>query len=239
MKIESEIIEKIRKLLILAGDKAAHAGEIETAMVKAKELARRHAIDIASVDLNQESESNSIEVEKDSSLKTRSKFRQPYHRYIFWILKQVFEVHVVLSGHSTMNGQVIEEIHLIGDPTDIAIAKVIFPFLEAVFPRTLSRFVRDGTLTYRTAHMNGCYHGLAIGIITANKKQEEALPKEDRSKWALIVVKKTDVIQRKMKELFPDMREGRRSSIREQSSHAMSLGFREGSKLNLNQIKGK
>ena len=46
------IIEKIRKVLALANGKNAYEGEMITALAKAKEMAMRHGIDLATIDIN-------------------------------------------------------------------------------------------------------------------------------------------------------------------------------------------
>jgi hypothetical protein len=235
MKINTDIVEKIRKLLALANCDAAQPGEVENAMAKAKELAMRHAIDISSINLDADKGSAAFDIEQDSSLKPCSKYKQPFHTYVFHILKKVLGVHVILGGGYVSNRYNINHIHLVGDPTDITIAKAVFPWLEVVFPKTFKRLVREGTLRDCPADANGCYFGLMTGIIEANKRQEEALPQEDRSKWALIVVGKEDAIEKKTAEMFPKMKQARKAP-RQHNHLASALGYQEGKKLNLNQV---
>ena len=237
MKADSAVIEKIRKMLALAGDKAASKGEIENAMAKAKEIAMRHAIDIASIIPKNGNKATVHDIQKDSTLKTRSVREQPYHRYVYNVIMEVFEIDLVRSGHKDCYGDwVTTAIHLIGDPTDIEIVKVIFPWLESIFPRTLSRLVKKHELTARAADANGFFLGMAQGIVEANKREEEKLSEEDKQTYALVVVGKQEAIQKAKEELFPKLNKPK-SNRRAHNGFAIALGQEEGRKVNLNQVK--
>jgi len=252
MKVSDEIIEKLTKILRLATDRAAQPGEVEAAMAKAREMAMRHSIDLASVNLNPDTKvEGGIQVEKNSTLKTRSKYKQPYHYWVFAVLQEVFEVKVIISECSDYNGgKVISAIHIIGEALDVAIACAIYPFLEKVFPATLSRAVSAGTLTYCAAHTNGCYRGIHWGIIEANRREREKFKPEEQQTLAMVVRKKEEVVQAAMHEMFPAIKkreeleakkkeEGKEKKARrvQMSWEAVSYGHQEGKKINLKQVK--
>lgn len=240
MKADKSVVEKIAKMLRLANCKGAMQGEVENAMAKAKAMAIRHAIDISSVNIDEQGENGlTVGIEKDSTLRTRSVHEQIYHKSIYYVISEVFGVEIVRTGHRSSGGWRITAIHLIGDPTDIEIAKVIFPWLEKVFPRTLSKLVREGILTYNSADTNGCYWGLARGIIEANAKAEEEMAKEldekDRNAYALVVVNKEEAIAKRVAVDFPKLK---KSKARWQnfSTFAAALGHQEGRNINLKQV---
>lgn len=239
MKPTEEILDKLRKILALAGDKAAQPGEVEAAMAKARELAIRHNIELGSVKIEGDEKSvGGIEVEKNSTLRIKSKYQQPYHRWIFQIMRNVFDVHVILTCHWTYNGKVISAIHVVGEPTDVAIAIAVFPFLEQTFPAIFNRAVKNRILTTAAADMNGCYGGIYRGIVEANKREEEKLTPKEAQCFALIVRDKEALIEAATKEFFPDMTQGRRSSI-QSSLEGRAHGYKEGSKINLRQVGSK
>ena len=253
MKVSDEILEKLTKILRLANDRAAQPGEVEAAMGKARELAMRHSIDLASVNLNPDTKvEGGIQVEKNSTLKTRSKYKQPYHYWVFSVLQEVFEVKVIISEWNDYGGKVITAIHIIGEPVDVAIACAVYPFLEKVFPATLSRAVSAGRLTYCAAHTNGCYRGIHWGIVEANKREVEKLKKEEQQTLAMVVRKKGEVVTAAMYEMFPAMKaredleakkkeEGKEKKARkvQMSWEAVNYGHQEGKKINLNQVGDK
>ena len=145
MNIDSAIIEKIRKMLALADDSGAHPGEVENAMAKAKEIAMRHSIDIASISLNVDEKKKKADVTVNETLKTRSKYEQPYHNSIYCVLESVFGVKVIRRVYRDRSGgTIVTGLVLIGDPTDVGIAIAIFPWLQKVFPKTLSTLVKEG-----------------------------------------------------------------------------------------------
>lgn len=235
MKPTEEIVEKIRKCLALANGLNATQGEMEVAMAKAKEIAIRHNIDIASIGLDDPNAKGGIDITTDKTLRTRSEYEQPYHRWIFNVLEEVFGVKVVRMIRRDYNGIRISCIVLIGDTVDVAIAKEIFPWLEKVFPRTLSRLVHARKLTYCAADTNGCYYGFYRGIVEANKREEEKLTKKEASSMALVVRKKEDLIQTELEEQFPHAKV-RSTRHKEMNGEAFHYGKAEGSRIKLNQL---
>jgi len=235
MKPNDSIIERIKKCLALASGLNATQAEMEVAMGKAKEIAMHHGIDLSSVSMEPDEVKKSIKVGTDDTLKTRSEYVQPYHKWIFHILQECFDVRVIYHKASLYSGAKITKIMLIGETVDMLIAREIFSYLEKLFPRTLSTAVREKRLTYCAADTNGCYSGLCQGIIRNNRREEEKLNKDDASKWALVVKSKEEVIDEKVKELYPELRTTRRSSS-QFSDEGLGYGYAKGSQIRLNQI---
>jgi len=237
MKVSDEIVERIRKCLALANGLNATPGEIETALMKAKKIAMRYSIDLSSIGVDEEEKATGdLEVTQDKELKTRSKFRQPYHDWILTTLRAVFGVRPITVGHNTYNGFLVIRFILVGAGVDVAIAKEVFFFLEKFFPKTLNRAIKEGKLRECAAHINGYYNGLYKGIVEANRREEAALPPEDSSKWALVVRNKSDAIDLFIRGNHPNLKTPKYRA-REYSDRAASLGYQEGRKINLHQIK--
>lgn len=233
--MNEQVIDKIKKILKLAKGAGASQGEIEAALAKAKEVAMRHNIDLASIDTSEESIRAGIFVERDSSLRTRSKYKQPYHDWVFAVLEAVFSVRVVQTVHSEYNGKRISALHIIGETVDVAICREIYPWLEKVFPRTLSKAVSQGLLSYSAADTNGCYSGLYTGIIEVNRQEEEKLQTEDRHRYAIVVKEKMEMVDEKVGEEFPNLRKSK-SRARNYNPFAADHGRQEGRKINLRQV---
>lgn len=230
MPINEEILEKLKKVLNLA-HRGATPGEAEAAFQRAMDIARKYNIDLASVDVS-ETKKN-IKAERDD-LKIRSKYKQPYHDWVLHTLRECFEVRTCCFIDKTPNGVIISSIALIGDPMDVAMCKAIFPWLEALFPRVLSRFVREKVLTYKAEDMNACYRGIAAGLIKANKRELEKLSTDDQNKFAMVVRSKREAIDSLFEQLFPDA-ETPKARKRQFSPLANHLGYEEGLKHNLRQ----
>jgi len=237
----NEIVERIRKCLALANGKNATQGEMEVAMAKAKEIAMRFQIDIASIKLDKGESAPAMAIERDDTLKTGSQYQQPYHSHIFHILTFVFGVRVILNITSGKHGpnKILSTIHLIGEATDVAIAKVIFAWLEGVFPSTKTKLAAQAgiTGTINAAFCNGVYLGLYRGILEANKKAEQALSADDTNRYALVVVNKNALVQKRVEADFSHLR-STKAHARKLNDAAYQAGFKVGSALNLRQMNG-
>lgn len=233
--MNNEVIEKLKKVLALA-NRGGTPEEAETALAKAKELAIRYNINLASVDVSDtEKTKSSIEVKEDRELKTRSKYRQPYHSPIAQVLMDCFDVHIIWEKWRENNGIKVDNIVIIGEVVDVTICKEVFPWLEKVFPRTLSKAVSTGELTYSMADTNGCYQGLAAGIVSANKRAEQNLSSADAGKYAMVVRSKKDKVEELVEMLYPNL-EDRKSRAKNISSYAYHHGLKEGQKIKLGQM---
>lgn len=227
MTTNDAIIERIRKCLALANGKNATQGEAEAAMGKAKEIAMRYNLDIASIALQEgKNPADSLEIGKEE-LQIRSQREQPYHRYIYMVLREVFCVRTVRF----YNGRLV----FVGEKTEVVIAKALFPWLEEVFYQTYYTALKAGLVLSCAAHKNGIYLGLAHGIVAANKREEAKLQKQEQQVWALVVRGKEEKIEEALHNEFPDLQKGR-SVQRSASAAAIQLGRAKGQNINLRQV---
>lgn len=235
--MNQDVVEKIKKCLALAEGRNATPAEMEVAMAKAMEIAVRHNIDLADIDTSMDTKSAmALEIETDETLKTSSKYEQPHHKFVWALLQDIFGVTVIRTKSSTYNGVIVHKITIIGEATDVAISKLVYVWLEAAFPRTMSKAVAAGKLRYCAADMNGCYMGLRNGIILANGLAKQNLEEDDKNKYALVVRNKEELIQEKVAEAFPKLKSPKARKI---SYHhdAFEHGRAEGMKIKLrNQV---
>ena len=238
MKTKKEILDKISKLLRLADDRGATEGEVANAMAAAKQLARRHDIDISSVSLDDpDAKKPGLEVTKDSSIRTKTVRRQPYHKWVYATIEEVFDITIIRSGYNDQYGDRIDTtLHFIGTPMDVEIAKVIFPFLEKLFPRIYNRKVKERMLSRFAADMNGFYLGFYRGIREANKRKKEELSNDDANRYAMVLVSKQDAIQLKVNAEFPNLKFARACHAAF-SGRGVATGEEEGKKIKLNQLE--
>lgn len=89
MNASNDVIEKLKKVLNLA-TRGATEGEMEAAWKRAKEIAMRYNIDLASVDVS-DSKSTSKKKAEAGKFSIRSKYEQPYHRWVNFVLEECFD----------------------------------------------------------------------------------------------------------------------------------------------------
>lgn len=227
-QIDEALLDKLKKILRLANDKGATPGEVEAAMGKAKALAERHQIDIAMVDFQHDptGKSFSVEVEK-APVELRSKRHQLYHDAIWNIFRKVFGVHCIMFGRRS------NLMCFVGEVTDVAICKELLPWLEDVFYSAYHNAKKAGLVYSCAAHKRGIYYGLATGILAVNKSKD--LPQQEADCLAMVVRRKEDVIQDKLKEFFPKLKTGKERNI-EINERAYRHGVVEGRKIKLDQL---
>jgi hypothetical protein len=236
-EVDPAVIERLRKILALANCDAATQGEVESALARAKELATKHNLELSTLDLSTpEKAAGAINIEHTHT-QLRTKYEQIYHRYIYNVINRVFGVAVIRMMHRShgvaAGNVVISQLHLIGDPFDVAIAKAVFSWLEDVFAKTYQRFVNEGKLTRAHADKHGCYQGIAMGIMEMNRREEAKIANPNA--YALVVRSKADLILAKQNEVFPKMNKDKSRPVR-RSNLARELGYQEGSKINLKQV---
>jgi hypothetical protein len=227
MKANQEVLDKLAKILRLAQDKGAQPGEVEAAMAKAKEIAMRHSIELASVDLHgaDEDKAAGIEIER-VDVQARSEHPQQYHRFIVMLLSKLFGISVIRMGNRYA---------FIGEVMDVAICKALWPWLEHTFRRTYCNAANEGVIERGSIGKNNVYAGLYRGIVEANRREEAKLSTEDKSKWALVVVNKDALVKQREAQEFPNLRTARARSYT-MNAAGRNYGYAKGKQINLRQV---
>jgi len=233
MQTPQEIIEKLRKLLRLASDKAATQGEAEAAMQKAQELALRYKVELAGI----EHADRPAEEYTEDRQSRRKTFQA---KYVEWIVRKHFAVSMVYG----CNG----ELFVIGKPTDIAFAKWVMEFLEGEFPRLWTQYQRE-TRCGQGARVNyfyGVYTGLDAKL-TENKErvEGEALIEAQMNgdtriagNYQLAVVNEKKALAAATAKFHPNLRFSGRSTINVRHESAIAAGQRAGRAININRPLG-
>ncbi len=224
MKTTEEILSKLRKVLALANGRNATKGEVEAAMAAARRIADEHDIDLASVDFNAEVDKQVMEVVRESGKYTRSARMRRYHVPIYQALRQVFGIRVLLL----QDGYIF-----VGTTSDVAICKMLFPWLEKMFLELRRQAIRDMLIDDTRDAARSFWHGVSEGIVANNRRDEESKPEEVRSKLALVRVNKQALVDKRYAEMYPKVRTTRYKAG--QSATAASVGYAAGRKITLRQ----
>lgn len=234
--MNNEIIDRLRKVLTLAS-RGGTQGEMVAAMAKAKEMAMRHDIDLASISLDDPNAKSALAVETktEAGVKTNSVFYRKHHTWIYNVIREVFHVHTIINVRPQGSRKKYMAIWMVGEVHDVAIAKEILKWLDDYFPKAYRDMLKQGRFQDTALFKNGFYRGLGLGILEANRRQEEKLVKDDANKWAMVVRTKQDAVQAKLAEDFPHLEQGKARS--QKLSHmALAAGFEQGRQINLNQM---
>ena len=152
------IIEKIKKLLRMK--RGGTAGEIENALAMAAELARKHGIDLASVNPEEEAGAQRITHVQDVL-----KLRLPLEaKFAGAILVNFFNVAICIKrGTSLPFVKIPGRILFIGTAWDCEVARYVFVFLQRHF-RYCWNHRENRRLKNREAFMHGMFLGLAAKL---------------------------------------------------------------------------
>jgi hypothetical protein len=226
----AEIIEKLRKLLRLASDKAATQGEAEVAMQKAQELALRYKVELAGI--------SHAERPAEEYTEDRQSRRKTFQaKYVEWIVRKHFNVHMVLGA----NG----ELFIIGKPTDLEFAKWVMEFLEAEFPRLWTRYQRE-TQCGQGARVNyfyGVYCGLDAKLTENRERVEgEAIVEAQMNgdtriaaNYQLAVVNDKKALAEAVLKFHPNVRAGRAANLNLRHGNAIAAGKQAGREINIHR----
>jgi hypothetical protein len=233
MQTPQQVIEKLRKLLRLATDKAATQGEAEAAMQKAQELALRYKIELAGIE--------HAERPAEEYTEERQKRRKTFQaKYVEWIIRKHFNVTMVYGCDG--------EMFVIGKPTDIAFAKWVMEFLEAEFPRLWIAYQRAEGCGQgaRVNYFYGVYLGLDAKL-TENKQrvEGEALieaeingDKRIAANYQLAVVNEKRELEAAMHRFHPKLRFTGRSTLNLRHGDAIAAGRSAGRNINIHRPLG-
>jgi hypothetical protein len=154
--MDQSIIEKLKKLLRLGQSGNQH--EAELAVERAFELAAKHNIDLASVDVDEET--RRILHKRFRMGKRLSLIR----KLVIQLVHKFFNVNAVLAR---------PDVVLVGTETDVEIANYVMEFLIRACTRSLAAFSREQTrklsLTKRKSFIAGFMYGVGTKL-NASKK---------------------------------------------------------------------
>ena len=239
--VSNEIVEKIRKLLCLGTSQNQH--ESERALMKAKELATRHEIDLAMI--NPFENEKKVEEKYEQGMAGIGARKSVVQKYISWIIQNHFKCRVIYSGNR-WNGI---SICFIGKTSDIAMAKYVQDYLQETFVRCWYIYKKEhnAPLNERNSFYYGFYSGLdeklkAESFLAKTEVMKEIECQQGVEKaqevsqcHALMIVSDKEKLEEAVKKFFPRLRTARTSYTTRHSSNAMVAGMQAGSKCSINR----
>lgn len=215
MSESTSTVERVKKLLRLARDKAASPAEAALALNRALELIQQHEIDIAVLDLDEPTERLVCERIHIGERVSLIKF------LVAGVLENYFRVRVCLSR---------PDLAVVGFETDVTIAGYVFAFLVRACSDGLKGFCdyerkrrRKATTLKKESYVRGWIYGVATQL----RGPEQAGNLSD-SHTALVVAKK-GLIEREFDRLFPNTSSSHRPSPRK-NRDALMTGYGDGRK---------
>jgi len=213
--MNSAVIEKIRKLLRLA--KSPNPHEAAAAIAMAFEIARKHQVDMESIDLNDDEEIERFLMSVGASLSFERKL-------ILNLVKRFFRVEVIVCRPN---------VAFIGRQTDVMIARYAHDFLLTSCRSGIAAFKaeirRKLSPTRRKNYIQGWVYGVADKLETTGKKM--AL---ENSRYAIVQVKDDPRVMQAASEWYPETKD--LSIVRaRRDKNAMIAGWIDGKKVDVNQ----
>ena len=212
--MNTAVLEKIRKLLRLG--KSANPHEASLAIARAFELARKHAIDLETVNLDDEAIERFL---------VRIGGRLTFERKrILSVINHFFRVEIVFSPPN---------VAFIGRQTDIMIAQYVHDFLLRTLRDHLRNYKktvrRKLSLGRRKNFIQGWVYGVAFALTTA----AEQMAVED-SRFALVAVEDDPRVKAARAEFYPETYDIKSKPVRE-DRNSMSDGWCAGKRVDIRQ----
>lgn len=215
-------VDLIKKLLRLARDKAASPAEASQALNRAMDLIRKHDVDIATLDLDEDDERMVLERIEIGWRVSLAK------HHALNILLNHFHVHVVISKPDAA---------IMGTESDVAIALYVFDFILGACTRATCSWAkrekaarRKTTGQKRLAFQQGWFYGLRDGL----RPPGETPGVLDDSKTALVIAAREKRLLDFAAEQFPNTTTVKRKDPR-QNRTAIYQGFLAGRETRINK----
>ena len=229
MKSESDILDKIRKLLRLADrSRGSTENEAKVALAKAQELMTRHNIDSALLRMER-GESGGAGFTVNKGKVELPKSLNPADLMILSLLQSHFNVKTILmpNGHGT-------PVDIIGAAADIDFAIYVFHYLRQTFFRCWNEFKKTHANPDKASYYRGLRDGLNAELKAAKHRAEQAYGSGQRQAYALVVVDQQAVITRYVDDHYGKLR-NRSQSRRSVHSGSYAAGETKGRTIQINR----
>lgn len=210
----SAIVDKIKKLL-RHGAKNSNPHEASAAIALAFELARKFAVDLDSIDLDDEEEIERLLIR----IGARCSFER---KLVLGIVQRFFRVHLVLCPPN---------VAFIGRSTDVMIAHYAHDFLLSALRAGLKGFQSGQKRKLSKTRRQGYVQGWIYGVANKLNDAETKLVIED-SKMAIVPVARDPRIQAASDTYYPNTKSVPMAKARK-DKNAMGEGFADGNKVNV------
>lgn len=225
-------VEQIKKLLRLARDKAASPAEAANALNRAMDLIAKHDVDVATLDLDEETDNLVRENIPCGARISTIKF------LIAGLLENYFKVRICLSKRRDFDPRrwrMTSEstIAIVGAESDVQIAIYVFEFLCGAATRAQSAWASEEKKARRKVTGNkkdSFQRGWIYGVSTQLRKPEAAVRD---SRAAIVLSNRQRALDAFFEEQFPGTETIRRAKKRVVRS-AIEQGFAAGRKTQIN-----
>lgn len=229
MSVDSTVLQKLQKILSRADtSRGATEAEAQAAMAAAQRLAIQHNLDLAAVMASGPADAPA-KLETDKVELVAPNKHRPYSEPIAHVLQDCFDVSVIWVGRDA-------RAVIIGEKTDVQLATYCWGWLQQTFPRLFRQYCDARGLPFLTGIPRRSYYvGLSRGIRESNQRQraEAKTDKATGQSFALVLVKKEELVQARVAEEFPMLRNMARRT-RSMDHEAFAHGQLEGRKIKLN-----
>lgn len=237
-KIES-IKATIAKLITLANDSGAHAGEAETAMERATSLMKKYNLDQAQVMMQKVKEGDSLSAVEEKATCYYNERSYDWEHVLAWGMSPIFDCKSIrLNTPRIIDGKLNQfySMSFIGMPDDIALCLYFYDYCQNEVGLAMEKFtskIREGN-----DFALGMVHRIIERLNEMYKKVKEQTS-TDENCTALIVVKK-DAITDFVKDKYPTLTT-RNQSTRRVDANAYAQGRAAGERIilssNRRQVK--
>jgi hypothetical protein len=228
MKSESDILEKIRKLLRLADrSRGSTENEAKVALAKAQELMTRHNIDSALLRMERGESGGGFTVNKGQL--DLPKTLNPADLMILSLLQAHFNVKTIL-----MPGGKGTPVDIIGAAADIDFAIFAFNYLRKTFFRCWNEFKRTHANPDKASYYRGLRDGLNAELKAAKERAEQSYAADQRQAYGLVVVDQEAAITRFVEENYGKLR-NRNTRARRVDSGSYFAGETKGRTIQINR----
>ena len=229
MKPQSDILDKIRKLLRLADrSRGSTENEAKVALAKAQELMTRHNIDSVLFRM-EHGESGTASFKVDKGKVDLPKTLNPADFMILSLLQSHFNVRCILTHTKTAT-----PVDIIGAPEDVDFAIFAFNYLRQTFFRCWNEFKKSAWNPDKASYYRGLRDGINTELKAAKQRAEESYATDQQQTYALVVVDQTAAISRYVDENYGKLR-NRASRARRVDSSSYFAGETKGRTIQINR----
>jgi len=228
MKTQSDILDKVRKLLRLADrSRGSTENEAKVALAKAQELMTRHNIDSALFRMEHGEAACGFKVNKGSF--DLPKALNPADMMILSLLQAHFNVRTIL-----MHGRDKTPVDIIGAPEDVDFAVYALAFLRETFFRCWNEFKRTAHNPDKASYYRGLRDGINAELTAAKQRAENAYTEGQMGSYAIMLVDQKAVVTRYVEDNYGKLRT-RTQRNRRVDSHSYVAGKNKGHTIRINR----
>lgn len=238
--MNDDIMLKLKKVLRMAEDakQGDRKEEFEASMEAALRLSHRHQIDLATVNLDDESIPVNSEPIVNLVVKTAKGNcrRPPSNKWVVGVLCEFFGVEIVYGGSRYSSST----IWIIGRESTAKMAEWMYFHLVSQFNRCWREYRdRTGAASFdRETYFAGLNAGLWEKLTKARKDETDSivheLPSTQQTRCELALVNEKEVVRQAMERFHPVLVPGKpaRMNVNYNSDH-FSKGYRDGKEVTL------